>query len=463
MKSLENLKHKIEQYVVMISIRILTKISLVLYFSYFSYGNVLAQTNECPEIPSQELTISPKEIPLFSTPDSDGEVAYIAKDNETLQLLEPTAQYMDGICWYRVQAPERIPQSELWLAAQKEEKTLENSPLPTELLTSPEPIFQPAPIVTKSPRPRFKPTPQKREIKQSSPSVSDIPQDQPLMPSINQEFQNQFLITFFLVFFFFVGSCAGLIAFFFVLSLSAQNKKLLKKLQASIEFSHKEAKKVDVLSQKIINLEKKLLVKPKPKPIAPELIDLEIINLLRTKGPISLSQIQSFSQHSSALLKQRINLLIKESLVYPQPIFDTIIYSSLPLSESSIQLVNLIVQFNTQNLDYFQNSQFRFLTLILQQLDNPQPLQLEECSDPLSAPYLMTQIEEDSWLIPNIISSEIAQVMRTLGDRPEIFTVVSGTGSLYLIRPAKLQQIQANSWTIAESGECQWLNSYSLS
>ena len=450
-----------------VSIRIFTKISLVLYFSYFSYGNVLAQSNECPEIPSQQLTISPKEIPLFSTPDSNGEVAYIAKDNETLQLLEPTAQYMDGICWYRVQAPDGIPQSELWLAAQKEEKTPENSPLsapePTELLTSPEPIFQPAPIVTKSPRPRFKPTPQKREIKQSSPSVSDIPQDQPLMPSTNHEFQNQFLITFFLGFFLFVGSCAGLIAFFFVLSLSAQNKKLLQRLQASIEFSHKEAKKIDVLSQKIINLEKKILVKPKPKPIAPELIDLEIINLLRTKGPISLSQIQSFSQNSPALLKQRINLLIKESLIYPQPIFDTTIYSLSPPSESSIQLVSLIVQFNAQNLDYFQNSQFRFLTLILQQLDNPQPPQLEECSDHLSAPYLMTQIEEESWLIPNIMSPEIAKIMRTLGDRPEIFTVVSGSGSLYLIKPAKLKQIQINHWTITESGECQWLNSYSIS
>lgn len=156
-------------------------------------------------------------------------------------------------------------------------------------------------------------------------------------------------------------------------------------------------------------------------------------------------------------------MLIKENLVYPQLIFDTTIYSLSPLSESSIQLVNLIVQFNAQNLDYFQNSQFRFLTLILQQLDDQQPTQLEECSNPLSAPYLMTQIEEDSWLIPNIISSEIAQIMRTLSDRPEIFTVVSGSGSLYLIKPAKLKQIRANSWTIAESGECQWLNSYSLS
>lgn len=281
-----------------ISIRIFTKISLVLYFSYFSYGNVLAQTNECPEIPSQQLTISPKEIPLFSTPDSNGEVAYLAKDNETLQLLEPTAQYMDGICWYRVQAPDGIPESELWLAAQKEEQTPENSPLPipepTELLTSPEPTSQPAPTVTKSPHPRLKPTPQKREIKQSSPSISNLPSNQPLMPSTNQEFQTQFLITFFLGFFFFIGSCAGLIAFFFVLSLSAQNKKLLQRLQASIEFSHKEAQKVDVLSKKIINLEKKLLVKPKPKPIAPELIDLEIINLLRTKGP-------RFSQPNSVI------------------------------------------------------------------------------------------------------------------------------------------------------------------
>jgi hypothetical protein len=449
----------------MISIRIFTKISLILYFSSFSYGNALAQNNECPEIPSQQLTISLKEIPLFTTPESNGEVAYIAKDNETLQLLEPTAQYIDGICWYRIQPPDGIPQSELWLATQKEEETQENSPLstpePTELLTSPEPTSQPAPKTKKSPRPRLKPTPQKQEIKQSSSSISNISPNQPLMPSTNQAFQNQFLITFFLGFFLFVGSCAGLIAFFFVLSLSAQNKKLLQRLQASIEFSHKEAKKIDVLSKKIINLEKKILVKPKPKPIAPELIDLEIINLLRTKGPISLSQIQSFSQNSPALLKQRINLLIKESLIYPQPIFDTTIYSLSPPSESSIQLVNLIVQFNAQNLDYFQNSQFRFLTLILQQLDNPQPPQLEECSDHLSAPYLMTQIEEESWLIPNIMSPEIAKIMRTLGDRPELFTVVSGSGSLYLIKPAKLKQIQVNHWTIAESGECQWLNCYS--
>jgi hypothetical protein len=152
---------------------------------------------------------------------------------------------MDGICWYRIQAPDGIPQSELWLATQKEEKTPENSPLPTseptELLTSPEPTSQPAPKTTKSPRPKLKPTPQKQEIKQSSSSISKISPNQPLMPSTNQAFQNQFLITFFLGFFFFVGSCTGLMAFFFALSLSAQNKKLLQRLQASIEFSHKEA------------------------------------------------------------------------------------------------------------------------------------------------------------------------------------------------------------------------------
>ncbi|MEB3248763.1 MAG: hypothetical protein VKK07_05425, partial [Merismopediaceae bacterium] len=94
--------------------------------------------------------------------------------------------------------------------------------------------------------------------------------------------------------------------------------------------------------------------------------------------------------------------------------------------------------------------------------ENTSPRQLEKAEDLATAHYLMFRIEAEHWLIPNILSPEIAQIMRHLINFPDLFKIIPGSGSLYLIKPAKLypldQDLEKEFWGIAEIGEFQWLN-----
>ncbi len=399
----------------------------------FTTANVFAQTNTCPKIPSQSI-ISSQNLSLFDTPNSDRRIVYLSQPNETLALLSPNGLWINGTCWYRIQNPEGVPYPVLWLATQA-----------TSLSSSPSPQRR-SPIVPPS-------------------SVPLRPQPPPKNVTNALNLAPLTLLTPTLFLLFTLGSLIGIISFFAYLSLSAQHKKLaaqhqktVRILQENITIIQKQDKRLKLLSRKIIHLEKQLLTKPKKSPVDPLTIDLEITNILRKKGPIPLSSLTALSPHSPELLQQRLELLQQESLVQKQTLNDTEIYSLFSLTPADQQLVTLILAFNQQDLSYFQEQRSQPLNL----RENTSPKQLEKVTDLAKAHYLLFTIEAEYWLIPNILSPDIAQIMRHLIDFPDLFTIISGSGSLYLIKPAKLYPLEneynRDDLGIAEIGEFQWLN-----
>ncbi|MGL5034705.1 MAG: hypothetical protein ACRC6M_12990, partial [Microcystaceae cyanobacterium] len=65
------------------------------------------------------------------------------------------------------------------------------------------------------------------------------------------------------------------------------------------------------------------------------------------------------------------------------------------------------------------------------------------------------EIDRENWLIPNITTPYISQIMRNLHENPEIFTAASSSGTLRLIKPAKLKLVSSGLWEIEEPGEFQ--------
>ena len=119
----------------------------------------------------------------------------------------------------------------------------------------------------------------------------------------------------------------------------------------------------------------------------------------------------------------------------------------------------MVEHFNSKNPDYFRDARFKPLTLTQQSIQgqvglNPRRIvQLEAPSDSSQASYLTTEIDRENWLIPNITSPYISQIMRNLHENPEIFVVESGSETLRLIKPAKLKSVSSGLWEIEEPGE----------
>jgi hypothetical protein len=148
-------------------------------------------------------------------------------------------------------------------------------------------------------------------------------------------------------------------------------------------------------------------------------------------------------------LNTQINQLLEVIKNIPQ-------YKSLFLSP---QIKELVTQFNHHNRELFNDSRFQPLKLTQQLpqrqvgLDTRQIIQLEVTSDSLHTSYLKIEIDREHWLIPNIISNQIRRIMNNLSENPEIFVVHSGSGTLKLVRPAKLKNIGFELWEIEEPGE----------
>lgn len=129
-------------------------------------------------------------------------------------------------------------------------------------------------------------------------------------------------------------------------------------------------------------------------------------------------------------------------------------------SELSQELTELVAQFNHQNRELFNDSRFQALKLTQQStqgqvgLNAHRILELEMCTDNSQASYLKFKMDGENWLIPNITSPYISQIMRNLTDENrDIFVTHSGSGTLQLIKPAKLKNIGSNLWGIKEPGE----------
>ena len=167
-------------------------------------------------------------------------------------------------------------------------------------------------------------------------------------------------------------------------------------------------------------------------------------------------QIQSLEQKQSGSFGQNpVNIPVASNAVtqFPVAVFET------PVKKSMTD--EMVEQFNSQNRDYFRDGKFHPLTLTQQSiqgqvgLDARRIVQLEAPSDSSQASYLTTEIDRENWLIPNITSPYISQIMRNLHENSEIFTVESGSGTLRLIKPAKLKSVSSGLWEIEEPGAFQ--------
>jgi hypothetical protein len=128
-------------------------------------------------------------------------------------------------------------------------------------------------------------------------------------------------------------------------------------------------------------------------------------------------------------------------------------------SELSQELTELVARFNHQNHELFNDSRFQPLKLTQQStqgqvgLNAHRILELEVCTDNSQASYLQFEMDGENWLIPNITSSYISQIMRNLDENRDIFVTHTGSGTLQLVKPAKLKNIGLNLWGIEEPGE----------
>jgi hypothetical protein len=121
------------------------------------------------------------------------------------------------------------------------------------------------------------------------------------------------------------------------------------------------------------------------------------------------------------------------------------------------EIDEIILQFNHQNVEYFSHSRFSPLTLTDNSIrgmmiDGRRVLELKTPTDSAQAIYLRFEIDKENWLIPNITSPYIRQIMRNMSENPEIFTVHSGSGILQLVKPAKLKLAKSKLFKIAQLG-----------
>lgn len=130
---------------------------------------------------------------------------------------------------------------------------------------------------------------------------------------------------------------------------------------------------------------------------------------------------------------------------------------------TSPQLQEIIDRFNSQRPELFNDFSATLLALTSDSsqgkvdINNRRILQLEIPIDNSQATYLKFDLDNKTWLIPNIKSSYITRIMLNLSENPEIFSISSSSnsGSLKLIKPAQLKQISSGLWEIEEPGEFQ--------
>ncbi len=200
---------------------------------------------------------------------------------------------------------------------------------------------------------------------------------------------------------------------------------------------------------------------------------------LFTKIPLENNrQLESYYQRTKAKfqgISEQISQLKKTNFSQGQSVSTSPNFSDSPSASANYhsnsldtpqtyepikrEIDEIIQQFNDQNRDYFNNSQFQPLNLtkISSQgaigEDGRRIIQLEPINDVNQSLFLQILADRENWLIPNIISLYIRNIMNNLEQYPEIFTIHSGSGILQLLKAAKLKDIGFNLWEIEELGE----------
>ncbi len=181
---------------------------------------------------------------------------------------------------------------------------------------------------------------------------------------------------------------------------------------------------------------------------------LAIIKELINTTKLDEKELYKFIQ-----LSQKAQVQVREeqgSSIAIEPHNNTLEASS---SNMSSQLIELIREFNSQNRQPFYAPYFQPLNLTQKSIQGQVGLnarrivQLEEPVDSSQSSYLRFEMDKENWLIPNITSPYISQIMRNLSENSDIFIVHSGSGALQLVRPAKLKSSILGIWEIKEPGE----------
>ncbi len=233
------------------------------------------------------------------------------------------------------------------------------------------------------------------------------------------------------------------------LGLSIEDKLLLnnqasypfktpkKQKKATEEKETTEQKLYQIFSQinKLVDAQNRLIVDFKS--FSEETID-EISKL--SQQPLSISNKEDSSQ-SSQVNQSSDNLTFNKS-------------------EMSSDLIELVKEFNIPNIEYFRYPSFIPLALTKQSIQGDfdstfsRIIQLEISSDSSQdSYYLKVEIDSENWLIPNITSNRFHTIINSLNENPEIFVVHPGSGTLQLVKPAKLKEVSSGIWNIEEPGE----------
>ncbi len=192
---------------------------------------------------------------------------------------------------------------------------------------------------------------------------------------------------------------------------------------------------------------------------------VEIIGTTTEKSNQQISELQSyiegvvkkFSQQISdlQLSSTRNNLTAKDSHSTASPRQPFL--ASTPTQNLTVE--ELIRQFNSNNREYFRHDYFKPLDLTSDsregklQMNGVRIMQLEVSENVHRGSYLKVEIYGEYWLILNILSQGYNRVKKDIPQNPEVFKIISSSGTFELIKPAKLTKVDSTRWEIEEPGE----------
>ncbi|BFM40497.1 hypothetical protein [Synechocystis sp. LKSZ1] len=372
---------------------------------------------DCPDIPStvQEVTVKDDQSMLKPQPtkkENDSNRPKI-KQGDKLKIRDTKATLSESHCWYKVNPAANSDSKEWWIAGD-------------------------VGIVEFS---------QWKEVKnQQSPALTPAEKSESNTQNRNEKSNPLW---------FWVATIAGFISISGIIS--------------SIVFLflrlHKSSEKQRELSGNIKDIE---MVLTKVKNQVDQ--NQKYITKLNERSQKSKEVFKEIDQEIKSLDDKYSSLLQSQNTVTATTNFNNREYEEINAVAESIfpneppnPIKAIVDQFNSQNQDYFRDPRFQPLTLSQQSiqghigLNARRIMQLEAPSDPSQGSYLYFEIDQEFWLIPNIASPYITQIMHNLNENPEIFVVHLGSGRLKLVKPAKLKQINAGLWEVEEPGKFESL------
>jgi hypothetical protein len=241
-----------------------------------------------------------------------------------------------------------------------------------------------------------------------------------------------------------IGALSGLGSLVFIYISSIQQQRYLLRSRRLV------TEKVDENNQQLRNHILHDLdsyykrTKAKLNIISGQIIELKELNVIKLSEPESFLNLLSVNNDPSQ----------NETIFYSENNDFT------PIINHEIN--EIIDNFNCQNKDYF-SFDYRFEPIGLTKLsiqslvgeDIHRMIQLESfnnVNDTAKNIFLHIMLDGDNWLIPNINSPYIRQIINQLGEYPEIFIIHHVSDNLKLVRPAKLKNIGFDLWEIAEPG-----------